>query len=70
MTEGTTRAGGVDRPDGPRTNLPVAQWRKEAIALGGRPDDHPDVPPEYVYTANRLALLIGTLVRQETPTHE
>lgn len=51
-----------------RTNLPIDQWRNEAVALGGRPEERPEVPPEYVYMANRMVLLIDSfqLADQET----
>lgn len=40
----------------------LSQWRAAAHRLGGLPAEHPNVPAEYVYTANRLAAVVDSLV--------
>jgi hypothetical protein len=45
----------------------LRQWRAEANRIGGLPDDHPEVPAEYVYTANRLAALIDDMALPTPP---
>lgn len=45
----------------------LERWRTEASRLGGLPQEHPDVPSEYVYMANRMVHLIDGLTRVAPP---